>query len=106
MIEESTPESLAVPPTRLDGRTALITGGGRGIGRVLALVFAGAGANVVVASRSEDQVGAVRQEIASLGAKGLAVVADVSNPHDVQSMAAAALEAFGQIGRASCRERV
>jgi len=97
MIEESTPESLAVPPTRLDGRTALITGGGRGIGRVLALVFAGAGANVVVVSRSEDQVGAVQHEIAALGAKGLAVVADVSNPHDVQSMAAAALDAFGRV---------
>jgi NAD(P)-dependent dehydrogenase (short-subunit alcohol dehydrogenase family) len=97
MIEESTPESLAVAPQRLDGRTALITGGGRGIGRALALVYANAGADVVVVSRSRDQVQAVRREIESLGAKGLAVVADVSNPHEVRSMAAAALDEFGTV---------
>jgi NAD(P)-dependent dehydrogenase (short-subunit alcohol dehydrogenase family) len=97
MIEESTPQSLAVPPQRLDGRTALITGGGRGIGRALALVYANAGANVAVVSRSRDQVEAVQREIESLGAKGLAVVADVSDPAEVTSMAAAALEEFGTI---------
>jgi NAD(P)-dependent dehydrogenase (short-subunit alcohol dehydrogenase family) len=82
---------------RLDGRTALITGGGRGIGRALALVYANAGANVVVASRSRDQVQAVQREVASLGVKGLAVVADVSEPSDVRTMARAALDAFGTV---------
>jgi NAD(P)-dependent dehydrogenase (short-subunit alcohol dehydrogenase family) len=97
MIEESTAESLAVPPPRLDGRTALITGGGRGIGRALALVYANAGANVVVVSRSPDQVEGVRREIESLGAKGLALVSDVSDPREVRSMAATALEEFGTV---------
>jgi NAD(P)-dependent dehydrogenase (short-subunit alcohol dehydrogenase family) len=97
MIEESTPESLAVPAQRLDGRTALITGGGRGIGRALALVYANAGANVVVVSRSPDQVEAVRREIESLGAKGLALVNDVSDPQEVRAMAATALEEFGTV---------
>jgi NAD(P)-dependent dehydrogenase (short-subunit alcohol dehydrogenase family) len=97
MMEEPTPESLAVPPTRLDGRTALITGGGRGIGRVLALVFARAGANVVVVSRSADQVGAVQKEVASLGANGLGLVADVSDPPQVRSMTSAALDEFGRV---------
>jgi NAD(P)-dependent dehydrogenase (short-subunit alcohol dehydrogenase family) len=97
MIEESSPESLAVSPLRLDGRTALITGGGRGIGRALALVYANAGANVVVASRSRDQVQAVMREVESLGAKGLAVVADVSEPSDVRAMAKAALDEFGTV---------
>jgi NAD(P)-dependent dehydrogenase (short-subunit alcohol dehydrogenase family) len=97
MVKESTPESLAVAPQRLDGRTALITGGGRGIGRALALVYANAGANVVVVSRSADQVTAVRREIESLGAKGLAVVADVSDPHEVRSMASTAVEEFGTV---------
>jgi NAD(P)-dependent dehydrogenase (short-subunit alcohol dehydrogenase family) len=97
MIEEATPESLAVAPTRLDGRTALITGGGRGIGRALALVFAGAGANVAVVSRSEAQVRAVEREIESLEAKGLALVADVSNPTEVRAMATAALDEFGRV---------
>jgi NAD(P)-dependent dehydrogenase (short-subunit alcohol dehydrogenase family) len=97
MIEEATPQSLVVDPLRLDGRTALITGGGRGIGRALALVYANAGANVVVASRSRDQVQAVQREVASLGVKGLAVVADVSEPSDVRTMARAALDAFGTV---------
>jgi NAD(P)-dependent dehydrogenase (short-subunit alcohol dehydrogenase family) len=97
MIEEPTPESLAVSPFHLSGRTALITGGGRGIGRALALVYANAGANVVVASRSRDQVRAVKGEVESLGVKGLAVVADVSDPNDVRAMAKAALEEFGTV---------
>ena len=96
-MEESTPKSLAVAPLRLDGRTALVTGGGRGIGRALALVYANAGANVVVASRSRDQVQTVQREMESLGAKGLAVVADVTEPGDVRTMAKAALDAFGTV---------
>jgi NAD(P)-dependent dehydrogenase (short-subunit alcohol dehydrogenase family) len=94
---EIAPGSLAQAPVRLDGRTALITGGGRGIGRVLALTFANAGANVVVVARSSEQVEAVQREIESLGAKGLAVAADVSGPGGVQSMADAARDAFGTV---------
>jgi NAD(P)-dependent dehydrogenase (short-subunit alcohol dehydrogenase family) len=96
-MEESTPASLAQAPLRLDGRTALITGGGRGIGRVIALVYAAAGANVVVVSRSGDQVKAVRGEIELLGVQGLAVAADVSGSAGVEAMAAAALERFGTV---------
>jgi NAD(P)-dependent dehydrogenase (short-subunit alcohol dehydrogenase family) len=95
--EESTPASLAQAPLRLDGRTALITGGGRGIGRALALVYAGAGANVVVVARSDDEIKGVQREIESLGARGLAVQADVSSATGVEAMAAAALEAFGTV---------
>jgi NAD(P)-dependent dehydrogenase (short-subunit alcohol dehydrogenase family) len=96
-MEESTPGSLAIDPLRLDGRTALITGGGRGIGRALALVYGNAGANVVVVSRSAEQIEGVRHEIESLGAKGLAIVADVSSPGEVHTMAADALDAFGTV---------
>jgi NAD(P)-dependent dehydrogenase (short-subunit alcohol dehydrogenase family) len=97
MNREAAPESLDVPAPRLDGRTALITGGGRGIGRALALVYAQAGANVVVVARSSSQVEAVRHEIETAGAKGLALVADVSDPHEVREMAAAALGEFGTV---------
>jgi NAD(P)-dependent dehydrogenase (short-subunit alcohol dehydrogenase family) len=97
MTEEAAPASLAQIPVRLDGRTALITGGGRGIGRAIALVYAHAGANVVVAARSADQIDAVRREIESLGAHGLAVAADVSGSAGVETMAAAALERFGTV---------
>lgn len=64
----------------LTGKTALITGGGRGIGRAIALVFAQHGARVAVAARTREQVETVAQEI---GDNAIALVCDVSNPNQV-----------------------
>lgn len=64
----------------LTGKTALITGGGRGIGRAIALVFAQQGARVAVAARTREQVETVAQEI---GDNAVALVCDVSNPDQV-----------------------
>ena len=64
----------------LTGKTALITGGGRGIGRAIALLFAQNGARVAVAARTRDQVETVAQEI---GDNAVALVCDVSNPDQV-----------------------
>ena len=64
----------------LTGKTALITGGGRGIGRAIALVFAQHGARVAVAARTREQVEVVAQEI---GDNAVALVCDVSNPDQV-----------------------
>lgn len=64
----------------LTGKTALITGGGRGIGRAIALLFAQHGARVAVAARTREQVETVAQEI---GVKATALVCDVSNPDRV-----------------------
>jgi len=64
----------------LTGKTALITGGGRGIGRAIALLFAQHGARVVVAARTRDQVQTVAREI---GDNAVALVCDVSNPGQV-----------------------
>ena len=65
----------------LDGRVALVTGGGRGVGANVARELAAGGARVAVSARSRDQVEAVAEKIG-----GLAVVADVSKPDSVRAM--------------------
>lgn len=67
----------------LNDKLALITGGGRGIGRAIALLFAQHGARVAVAARTREQVETVAQEI---GENARAVVCDVSSPESVAEM--------------------
>ena len=67
----------------LNGKTALITGGGRGIGREIALTFARHGARIAVAARTAEQVEQVAGEI---GNNSIAVVCDVSDPESVTRM--------------------
>lgn len=80
-----------------DGRRVLVTGGGRGIGRAVALGFAAAGAQVAVAARTTDQVDAVTAEVAALGVQSLALTCDVSDEHEVTRMVGAVVDAFGGI---------
>jgi len=81
----------------LTGRTAIVTGGGRGIGRATAIVLAQAGANVVVASRTLPELDTVVQEIASFGGKALAVRTDVTLPADIQQMVDKTVQVFGTV---------
>jgi NAD(P)-dependent dehydrogenase (short-subunit alcohol dehydrogenase family) len=69
--------------TELHNKLALITGGGRGIGRAIALLFAQHGARVAVAARTREQVESVAREI---GPDSLAVICDVSSPESVSEM--------------------
>jgi len=82
----------------LKGKTAIVTGSGRGIGQGIALVLAREGANVVIndRTRTKDAEGVVKT-ITSSGGKAIAVAADVSKKADVTAMAAETVKQFGAI---------
>jgi NAD(P)-dependent dehydrogenase (short-subunit alcohol dehydrogenase family) len=82
---------------RLADRAAIITGGGRGIGKAVALAYAHEGARIAVVARSRDETEQAAAEITALGRTAIAVQADVSRPADVQRMVATVREAFGQV---------
>jgi NAD(P)-dependent dehydrogenase (short-subunit alcohol dehydrogenase family) len=80
------------------GRTAIVTGSGRNIGRAIALGLARGGANVVVnGHRDRQALDAVVAEAERLGASALAVMADVSSDEGVRRLVAAAVERFGSV---------
>ena len=82
----------------LSGRTALVTGGSRGIGRAIALAFAAEGADVALTYRREhDAAGEVVDQIVDHGQRSLAVQADVAREDDVSRMVAQVLAKFGRV---------
>jgi len=88
---------MSMPSFSLEGQVAIITGGGTGIGRGIALAFAKAGAEVVVASRKLANLEKVAEEVRSLGRRSLAVPADITNKVDVDNMVQRVMDEFGVI---------
>jgi NAD(P)-dependent dehydrogenase (short-subunit alcohol dehydrogenase family) len=82
---------------KLEGKVAIVTGGGGGIGRVIALRYVREGASVVLAGPTEQKIKSVEKEIASKGGRAVSVHADVAEEADVQRIVAAALTAFSKI---------
>jgi NAD(P)-dependent dehydrogenase (short-subunit alcohol dehydrogenase family) len=82
---------------KLEGKVAVITGAGSGIGRASALLFADEGAAVVCADWHEGAAKETADEIERRGGRATYVRADVSDPADVQHMYEAAVEAFGGV---------
>ena len=81
----------------LSGSTALVTGGGRGIGRAIALTLAEAGADVAIAARTLSQVEQVADEIRALNRHSLALQADVTDPIRVDQMVTHVTNELGRI---------
>jgi NAD(P)-dependent dehydrogenase (short-subunit alcohol dehydrogenase family) len=81
----------------LSGKTAVVIGGTSGIGRVLALGLAAAGADVVASSRRMEQVESTAQEIESLARQTLRIACDVCDRSSLENLLAKALESFGRV---------
>jgi NAD(P)-dependent dehydrogenase (short-subunit alcohol dehydrogenase family) len=81
----------------LEGKTAIVTGGGRGLGRYMAEALSDAGANVVLCSRKLEPLEEVRQEIEARGGHALALSCNVTEQEDVEKVVSAAEEAFGGV---------
>lgn len=82
---------------QLKSKTALVTGGGSGIGRAIALGLAGEGAAVAIADIEQDRVQHVEREARDLGLKALALRADVAEENDVEEMVQMTVDTFGTV---------
>jgi 2-dehydro-3-deoxy-D-gluconate 5-dehydrogenase len=82
---------------RLDGKTALVVGGNKGLGQAMALALAAAGANVCVAARGPKGFQETAEAIARLGRTGKSITADVTHEEQVEKMVGQALDLFGKI---------
>jgi NAD(P)-dependent dehydrogenase (short-subunit alcohol dehydrogenase family) len=81
----------------LDGQSAIVTGGGRGIGRAIALELAGMGARVAVADIQSDRALRTAGEVQARGGTAVGIAADVSDRASVASLVAQVVDAFGRI---------
>lgn len=86
-----------LPMFSLEGRTVVVTGGGRGIGRGISLAMAQAGANVVLTGRSEAPLMATAREIEALGRTAVPLPSDITAKADIDRIVATTLDRFGYI---------
>ena len=82
---------------KLDGKVAIITGGGRGLGRAMAVRFANCGADIVAAARTLEQLNETRALVEAAGRKCQIVPTDVGRSAEVNAMVAAAIKEFGRV---------
>ena len=81
----------------LSGKTAIVTGGGSGIGRQMAGALAELGANVVVCARNLERCEKAAAELSELGVRSLALRCDVREPNDIEAVVERTVEEFGAV---------
>jgi NAD(P)-dependent dehydrogenase (short-subunit alcohol dehydrogenase family) len=82
---------------RLDGHVAVVTGGGRGIGRAIALGLAEAGADIVLAARRTAEIDAVAEEVNALGRRGLGITTDMMDMDQIENLAEQTVKEMGKL---------
>ena len=97
LSEETTVPGFSLDAFSLAGRTAIVSGGSDGIGRMIAHGFADAGANVVVAARGPEKIESVVAEIEAKGHAALGVPTDATDPDAVRALVERSIERFGQV---------
>ncbi|TFE03041.1 SDR family NAD(P)-dependent oxidoreductase [Jeotgalibacillus salarius] len=88
---------MLLPSFRLDGKKAIITGAGRGIGRALALGFSEAGAEVILCSRTKSELEQVKAEIESRGGSAAVFPMDVTSTEEIKQVVAEIYQTYHQI---------
>ncbi len=91
------PELLGTAMFSLEGKVAVVTGAGRGLGRTMALTLAAAGADVIVSARSEAEIETAAEEIRTLGRRAAAIAADVTIERDCARLAERAVKELGPV---------
>lgn len=89
--------SVILDRFRIDDKVAIVTGAGRGLGAAIAVAFAEAGADVLIAARSEPELTQVAAQIRETGRRAEVVVADLSDPDTAAGLAQAAVDGFGRL---------
>src|SRR3954454_4935610 len=89
--------AMVLEQFRLDGRVAIVTGAGRGLGQQMALAMARAGADIVCAARTPEQIEDTAGQIRALGRQTLTVPTDVRRSEQVNALVAHCIETFGPV---------